>query len=171
MNGDCYFTRECEALGVPLIVTPIPSFEEQGLIEGKNCYYMPFDMDNINIERLLNIPSYEPYIAQDNWINILIKSKSKYKEELKMKFLVRATDKYIKTNTWDSDLSLQKGVAEYKPQEGEQWEVDYMRKEKLVELGFVTVVKEIKEVETAKKEVKTEKAVKKTTRKTTKKSK
>ena len=27
-EGDCYFTRECEALGVPLLVTPIPSFKD-----------------------------------------------------------------------------------------------------------------------------------------------
>ena len=57
----------------------------------------------------------------------------------------------------------------YVPKQGEQWEVDYERKEHLVELGFVKVVKEIqekvKEVETAVKKPKTEKAVKKTTKK------
>ena len=44
-EGDCYFTRECEGLGVPLLVTPIPSFKEQGLVDGENCYYLPFDIE------------------------------------------------------------------------------------------------------------------------------
>ena len=85
-----------------------------------------------------------------------------------MKFLVQATDKYINKNIYDGELSIRKGVAQYYPKPGEQWEVDYERKETLVEQGFVTVVKEINEevIETAKKEVKTEKAVKRVTKKT-----
>ena len=61
-------------------------------------------------------------------------------------------------------MSKQKGVEKYIPKEGEQWEVSYERKERLVELGYVKEVKEIKEgvIETAVKEVKTEKAVRKT---------
>ena len=62
-EGDCYFTRECESLGIPLLVTPIPSFKEQGLIDGVNCYYLPFDMKDIDIDKIVNnIPKYEGYI-------------------------------------------------------------------------------------------------------------
>ena len=78
-EGDCYFTRECEAFGVPLIVTPIETFNEQHLIEGMNCYYMPFDMENINIERIKKLPSYEGYIRPDDWEKHLVKKKNKYK--------------------------------------------------------------------------------------------
>ena len=93
-----------------------------------------------------------------------------------MKFLVEATDKYKKTNTWDVELSKIKGIDGYIPNPGEKWEVDHNRKEHLLELGFVKVVQEIKEevkeIETAVKKVETEKAVKKTTtKKTTKKAK
>lgn len=84
VNGDCYFTRECEALGIPLIVTPVPSFKEQGLVNGKNCYYVPFDMKNINIDKIVNnIPEYEPYIKEDSWNKLLVKSKSKYEPDKK----------------------------------------------------------------------------------------
>ena len=79
-EGDCYFTRECEALGIPLIVTPIPSFKEQGLVEGKNCYYVPFDMSDLNVERFLKIPTYNGYIGEDKWLEQLVKDKSNYKE-------------------------------------------------------------------------------------------
>lgn len=78
-EGDCYFTRECEALGIPLIVTPIPSFKEQGLVEGKNCYYVPFDMQEVNVDRFLKIPSYDGYIGEDNWINNLVLDKTNYR--------------------------------------------------------------------------------------------
>lgn len=83
-EGDCYFTRECEALGVPLLVTPIPSFREQGLEEGKNCYYIPFDVENINIDKIVNnIPEYEPYKADDIWNKVLARGKSTYKPDEK----------------------------------------------------------------------------------------
>lgn len=90
-----------------------------------------------------------------------------------MKYLVEALDKYEKTNTSDNDLSEKKGTR-YVPKQGEQWEVDQERKEKLIGLGFVKLVKEIEDkkeekktvkVETAAKKTKTEKAVKKTTKK------
>lgn len=93
-EGDCYFTRECEALGIPLIVTPIPSFKEQGLIEGVNCYYMPFDMNNINVERIINIPSYEGYLLEDKWEENLLKEESNYKEE-NMKVKLRVIRSYF----------------------------------------------------------------------------
>lgn len=83
-NGDCYFTRECEALGVPLIVTPVQSFKEQGLKDGKNCYYIPFNINEIKqdkIEKIVNnIPEYEPFKKEDEWNKILVKGKTTYKE-------------------------------------------------------------------------------------------
>ena len=123
-------------------------------------------MQNIDINKIVNnIPSYNGYLLDDNWKELLEKEKSKYKEEMNMRYLVKATNKYEKTNNHDIELSKQKGVDKYIPKEGEQWEVDFARKEKLVELGYVTEVKEIEEIETAVKEVKTEKAVRKTTKK------
>lgn len=142
-EGDCYFTRECEALGVPIICTPIPSFKEQGLVEGKNCYYMPFDMVNVNVERLLKIPSYEPYIAQDKWKDILVKSKSNYKEEVEMRYKVKATKAFEEYNMNPAELS-------FIPKEGYEFEVDAERLEVLggknaYNVKFVEVVKPIVE--------------------------
>ena len=101
-EGDCYFTRECEALGIPLIVTPIPSFKEQGLVEGKNCYYVPFDMSDLNVERFLEIPTYEGYIGEDKWIEQLVKDKSNYKEG-NMKVKLRVIRNYF-------DVQLEKDL-------------------------------------------------------------
>ena len=151
-EGDCYFTRECEALGVPLIVTPIPSFAEQGLVEGKNCYYMPFDMIDLKIDRLLKIPTYEPYINQDGWLDMLVKSKSTYKEELNMKYKVEALNTYEDFNVIDSVLG-------YVPKAGETFTVNKARLDILLgeNEGNRVYVKVIEEIKPVVKETKTTK--------------
>lgn len=84
--------------------------------------------------------------------------------------LVKATDKYEKLNLKDNELGRI-------PKEGEEWEVSKERYKVLTKTNkfntvFVEKVEEVKEVETATKRVKTEKAIKKTTtKKTTKKAK
>lgn len=144
-EGDCYFTRECESLGVPLIVTPIPSFKEQGLVEGKNCYYMPFNMKDIDINRIRNIPSYEGYTRDDEWKEVLVKKKSKYKGEQIMRFTVEATNKYEESNIYDSELTKaarekDENAKEVIPKKGFQWEVSEARKNLLVSKGFAIVI-------------------------------
>ena len=93
-----------------------------------------------------------------------------------MRYLVEATSKYKEGDVSDTELLKEKqkqglAISRYVPEEGEQFEVDAERKDLLVALNYVKVIKEIKdvkkEVETATKEVKTEKAIKKTTKKTT----
>ena len=150
-EGDCYFTRECEMLGVPLIATPIPSFKEQGLVEGKNCYYMPFDMKDTNVERLLNIPQYDGYSIEDKWENNLIKDISSYKEE-DMKVKVRCTYSY-------DDVELGRTIGL-----GEEFIVDKKRADVLIANPYhlVEVVEYIQEpkIEKTILKHKTEKAIK-----------
>lgn len=165
-EGYCYSVIESLMVGTPVIVTECPVFKELGVINNKNGYILNFDMQSIPINDIYTkIPEFEYNPPEDNWGDLLIKGKSKYKEELKMKFLVQATDKYERTNTNDIELTALHGTR-YVPKTGEQWEVNFARKETLVELGFVTVIKEIKEeIETAVKETNAETAVKKTRKK------
>lgn len=106
-EGDCYFTRECEALGVPLLVTPIPSFKEQGLADGKNCYFISFEMDNVDVKKIVNkIPKYDPIPQEDTWDKMLAKGESQYKKDLKRKVKVKPImtyydleqDRYVSTD-------------------------------------------------------------------------
>lgn len=155
-EGDCYFTRECEALGIPLIVTPIPSFEEQGLIEGKNCYYLPFDM-NTNIERISEVPTYKGYIGEDHWEDILDHTRTNYKEEVNMKFKVRALSTYKELECTDSELGRI-------PAAGEEFEVSGERLEILLgnnkhNRAFVEKVEEKKEEKATTPKAKEEKAI------------
>lgn len=178
METYCYTDNEALGYGVPIVTTPLSILKELPIDDNMKivCNY---DMSNVEevVDQIFNkeVKPFKYKAPEDNWRNLLANVKSNYEEEKEMKYLVEATDKYVKNNNWDKELSVQKGVEKYIPKKGEQWIVDFERKEYLVELGFVTVVKEIQAekevvVETAVKEVKTEKAVK-TTKKTTKKAK
>lgn len=141
-EGDCYFTRECEGLGVPLLVTPIPSFKEQGLVDGENCYYLPFDMSNIDVEKIMNnIPQYDAYIKEDSWNKMLNNKKSTYQEELNKRYLVEALPIYTEKEISDNEL-------ERIPHIGEQWIVSGERLDVLLGENehnrvFVKVIKEV----------------------------
>lgn len=167
METYCYTINEALGYGVPIVTTPLSILKELPITDNEHLV-LNYDCSNADeIARQIfekNVKPFNYNPPADSWEDFLIKEKSNYEEEKKMKFLVEATEKYTRTNTSDNGLSATKGIR-YIPKQGEQWEVDYERKERLVELGFVTVVKEIKEVETAVKEVKTEKAVKKVTKK------
>lgn len=151
-EGDCYFTRECEAFGIPLLVTPLPSFEEQGLVEGKNCYYIPFDVNiSDKIEKIIhNVPVYKGYIGEDKYDELLVNTKSKYKEEDYMKVEVKCIYSF-------TDLEAKKDR-----ELNEIWECTRERGEHLEELGLVTIERTIKEVkkEKATPKTKKEKAIK-----------
>lgn len=131
-EGDCFFTRECEAFGVPLLVTPIPSFKEQGLVDGKNCYYIPFDMKNINIDKIVNkIPEYDGYVREDKWDKELVKSKSTYQKELKTMVKVKCINDYF-------DMEL----GELKTKKSKPYKVNKIRADELLVYGDIEIVKE-----------------------------
>ena len=129
-EGDCYFTRECEALGVPLLCTPVPSFKEQGLVDGKNCYYIPFNVEEIDnklIDKIVNkIPSYDPYINEDKWDKVLVKGKSTYKQDMKKLVLVKCIRTY-------DDMQLNKRISIT----DEPYKVNKIRAEELIEAEVV----------------------------------
>lgn len=129
------------------------------------------DMSNTNVDEIYKkIPKIENYKAPEclllNYIN---KTKSKYEEERKMKYKVRALDTYKRMNVRDEQLNRV-------PEPGEEFIVSTDRLEVLsgnnsYEVKFVEVVEKIEEteqIETAVKDIKTEKAIKKTTKKKTK---
>lgn len=129
-EGDCYFTRECEALGVPLLVTPVPSFKEQGLIEGKNCYYIPFDVENVDVNKIANkIPKYEPFKKEDTWNKYLSEGKSTYQKELKEKVKVKCIKNYFDI---EKSSNVVKDIT---------FEVNRIRAEELFEAGVCEEVK------------------------------
>lgn len=66
----------------PVIVTPIPCFEEMGIKSGVNGYVIDFDMKNIPIDDIYNkIPKADFKAPKDIYDKLLIDSKSTYKPE------------------------------------------------------------------------------------------
>lgn len=165
METYCYTINEALGYGVPIITTPLSILKELPITDNEHLV-LEYDCSNISdivkqiFEKEVNKFKYIP--PKDTWEEFLIKEKSSYEEEKKMKFLVEATDKYVAKRTWDVELSKKKSEElgkdiKYYPKKGEQWEVSFERKELLVENGFVIVIKEIsdksKKVKTNKKKV------------------
>ena len=158
------------SVGTPVICTNILVLKEIG-VSKNNSYILNLDMFNINVDKIYKeIPKVTNYKAPEclllNYIN---KTKSKYEEERKMKYKVKALDTYKKMNIRDEQLDKV-------PDEGEEFIVNADRLEVLsgnnsYGVKFVEVVEkleEIEKVETAVKNITAEKAIKKTTKKKTK---
>ena len=168
METYCYTINEALGYGVPIVTTPLSILKELPITDNEHLV-LEYDCSNVDeiakqiFEKEVKPFKYNP--PADSWEDYIVKNKSNYEEEKNMKYLVEATDKYIATNTYDTERSIAKKIKNYKPVKGEKWEVDFERKEELVAKGFVKVIEEIKEIETAKKETKTRKAVMRTTKK------
>ena len=142
-EGYCYSVIEALTAGVPVIVTPCPVFEELGLIDGKNCYIIPFNMNKVDVKKIYTkIPKFEYIQPKDGWEDILVKEPNTWPIERDSKYVVKATSEYEKNNISDSQLNRI-------PKAGEKWTVDYNRMITLTgnnrkKIPFVKVVETIK---------------------------
>ena len=59
-EGFCYSIIEAWEMGTPVITTPIEVLKELGFAEGVNGYTVPFDMKNIDFDKLTSIPQMMP---------------------------------------------------------------------------------------------------------------
>lgn len=78
-EGFGYSIVEALELGVPVITTPIGVLEELGFKDGQDGYIVPFDMQDLNVERFLDIPetewSWDNGKIRKQWQQVLGKSK------------------------------------------------------------------------------------------------
>lgn len=59
-EGFCYSIVEALTVGTPVIVTPLEVIPEIGVVDGKNGYVLPFDLDQeIDLSMLWNIPTFK----------------------------------------------------------------------------------------------------------------
>jgi len=65
-EGFGYSIVEALEMGVPVITTPIEVLKEFNFIDGEDGYIVPFDMENINPERFLEIPQNPQYKGTKN---------------------------------------------------------------------------------------------------------
>lgn len=156
-----YTLNEALYRNIPIISTPLPYLEEIGVKDGINSYIMEFDCSNVNdiVNKIQNVPKFKFEKLKDDYVNIFAESKSRYKEERKMKVKVKA--KIIFDDIED----------ETRREVGDEWICEKERAEYLEQHNAIEIIEEIKEVkeETKKVEEKPKKATerKATTKKTT----
>ena len=80
-----YSILEALTQNVPVLVCPFESAYEMGIEEGKNGYYIPFDMD-FDIKKILQVPKFEYEYSNDM---IVAQWKKLFKQEPPEKKLVK----------------------------------------------------------------------------------
>ena len=163
-----YTLNEALFRNIPILTTNLPYLKEIGYIDGVNGYTINRDGSNIIdvVNKIYNIPTFNFKRFEDNYNNIFIKKKSKYKEDLKMKVKVKCIQNYF-----DIEENERKVVSPsewYEEPEKHpnrcEWITTRERAEHLVERGKVKIIEVIKEqpkVEKAVNKEKTEKAKRK----------
>jgi len=147
METYCYTINETLGYRVPIVTTPLSILKELPITDNEHLV-LNWDCSNADeIARQIfekEVKPFEYIPPKDEWDKLLAEGKSSYEEERKMKYLVEATNKYEITKTSDNELSAQKGTK-YIPKKGEQWIVDFERKELLQEKGYIKVISEVEE--------------------------
>ena len=71
----CYSMIEALEEGTAVITTPLPVLDELNIRDGKEGYIFPFDMQNIDVNKLLKVPKvrykYDNESLIEDWRNIL----------------------------------------------------------------------------------------------------
>lgn len=128
-EGYCYSVVEALCAGTPVIVTDFPVAHEIGVVNGKNGFILPMDMQNLpisEISRGLKKFKYEP--LEDKWGKLLVKGDSNYEETANDPIKVRCRKIYF-------DMQLNR-MVNY----GEEWECTRRRADELENLNLVEVL-------------------------------
>ena len=126
-EGYSYSIVEALSVGTPVICTALPVAEEQGVVNGKTGFILPFDMGDIPVEQIykgLRKFTYTP--RESHYETVLAKGKAKYTEEHKDTVTVMARTRYhdlelgrvvnpgesIDVKPERADVLIKKGIAE-----------------------------------------------------------
>ena len=136
METYCYTMNEALGYGVPVVTTPLSVVKELPIDDNMRIE-LNWDCSNADdvakqiFEKKVKPFKYE--IPKDNWVDILEKGESTYKEELKMKFKVKALINFndLEENTHRNS--------------GDVFECSKTRCDYLLEHKAIEIVEEIKE--------------------------
>jgi glycosyltransferase involved in cell wall biosynthesis len=126
-EGYSYSIVEALSVGTPVIVTDIPVAAEQGVVNGKTGFILPFDMSKVPVDAIykgLRKFTYTP--RESHYETVLVKGKAKYAEESKGTVTVQARMRYndlelgrvvdkgeaIDVKPERADVLISKGLAE-----------------------------------------------------------
>lgn len=136
METYCYTINEALGYGVPIVTTPLSIVKELPIDDNMRIE-LDWDCKNVDeVARQIFEKEVRPFkydIPKDDWDKLLEKGESTYKEELKMKYKVKAIINF-------NDME-----AETKREIGNEFECSKQRMEYLLEHKAIEVLEEIKE--------------------------
>jgi glycosyltransferase involved in cell wall biosynthesis len=126
-EGYSYSIVEALSVGTPVIVTEIPVAAEQGVVNGKTGFILPFDMSNVPVDAIYKgLRKFTYTLRESHYETVLAKGKAKYAEERKGTVTVQACMRYndlelgrvvdkseaIDVKPERADVLIAKGLAE-----------------------------------------------------------
>jgi len=128
-EGYSYSIVEALSVGTPVIVTEIPVAGEQGVINGKTGFILPFDMSDIPIDAIYKgVKKFTVPPRETHYDEVLVKGKAPYVDEHKDTLALEVVRPY-------QDLQLGRVMKI-----GEIFDASKERADQLVKLGFVDIV-------------------------------
>lgn len=132
----CYSIAEALSLGVPVLTTPLEVLPELGFVDGKTGYILPFDMNDIDVEKIYNnrLKGFDYKYDNDEiiakWKSVLGEPKKLTRREIEEPMImVRALLNY-------HDLELNRGINK-----GEELPMRSKRAYELIQKNFVELIK------------------------------
>ena len=127
-EGYSYSIVEALSVGTPVICTELPVAEEQGVINGKTGFILPFDMSEIPVDKIYKgVPKFKVEPRESHYETVLAKGKAQYERDRKLTVEVKAIKHYF-------DIELNKDQYA-----GDIHEVTWERAEKLADMGLVAI--------------------------------
>lgn len=126
-EGYSYSIVEALSVGTPVIVTDIPVAAEQGVVNGKTGFILPFDMSEVPVDAIYKgLKKFTCMPRESHYETVLVKGKAKYAEVRKGTVTVQARVRYndlelgcvvekgeaIDVKPERADVLIAKGVAE-----------------------------------------------------------
>lgn len=133
--SDCecwpYALLESLMANTPVICTPFESAKEMGVIDGKNGYIVPFDMD-FDVTKLLDIPQfefeYDNEAIRQQWVEILGNTKPRHDYKPGKMVMTKVIGDYY-------DMLLQRDVSK-----GMELIMTAERAEQVREAGYIEII-------------------------------
>lgn len=127
-EGYSYSIVEALSVGTPVICTELPVAEEQGVVNGKTGFILPFDMSEIPVAAIYKgLRKFTVAPRESHYDTVLAKGKAKYEDDRKGTVTVQAKMRY-------NDLELHRMVGF-----GESIDVTPERADHLIKLGLVEI--------------------------------
>ncbi len=126
-EGYSYSIVEALSVGTPVIVTDIPVAAEQGVVNGKTGFILPFDMSEVPVDAIYKgVKKFTYTPRESHYETVLVKGKAKCAEERKDTVTVQARVRYndlelgrvvdkgeaIDVKPERADVLIAKGLAE-----------------------------------------------------------